>query len=360
MKKINFEEIMEMNSINNVNKPFIIYGAGGFAKAILKVCKGFNISPIAICDSNPEKVGEEFCGFKVLSFNEILDTYSDFLVLISAFHYYDDIKKYLLQFISPDKFGTINFFPQNCGRYFKDMVLDNKEKLNFIYNNLYDDKSRDVMDNILKARITNNIEYIEKAFSPNQYFNEITRLTDNECFVDAGAYTGDTIIEFLEHVNYKYNKIYAFEPSDSIFKQLSENISNVQNNNTINVYKNALFSSTKQLNFNDSLPVGDHKIDENNLSGGVVVEAVSLDEIIDEKVTFIKMDIEGSELDALKGAEKIIRKYKPKLAISVYHKVDDLVRIPEYIMSLGLDYKYYLRHHCVATIFGVETVFYAV
>ncbi len=65
----------------------------------------------------------------------------------------------------------------------------------------------------------------------------------------------------------------------------------------------------------------------------------------EDKVTFIKLDIEGSELEALRGAEKIIRRDKPRLAISIYHKPQDYFEIPLYIRGLVPEYKLYIRHH---------------
>jgi FkbM family methyltransferase len=94
--------------------------------------------------------------------------------------------------------------------------------------------------------------------------------------------------------------------------------------------------------------------------GSSSIEVITIDEALQEyefPVEFIKMDIEGAELAALHGAKETIQKYKPILAICVYHKLDDLITIPQYIKKLVPEYKLYLRHHskCI-----FETVLYAV
>lgn len=90
----------------------------------------------------------------------------------------------------------------------------------------------------------------------------------------------------------------------------------------------------------------------------VEVPVDSLDHLLgDERVTYIKMDIEGAELNALKGGANIIEKYKPKLAISLYHKAEDIYEIPLYLKSLVPEYKFYIRHY---TDLWEETVLYAV
>ncbi len=90
---------------------------------------------------------------------------------------------------------------------------------------------------------------------------------------------------------------------------------------------------------------------------GIEIEVTTIDETVkDEKITFIKMDIEGSELKALAGARDTIKRCRPRLAICVYHKSDDLMTIPQYIQNLVPDYKLYLRNYRAD---GTETVLYA-
>ena len=96
---------------------------------------------------------------------------------------------------------------------------------------------------------------------------------------------------------------------------------------------------------------------EHNMDANVYVNADSIDNVLKERpATYIKLDVEGSELETLKGATNTIQKYRPKLAISLYHKPEDIVTLPLYIESLGMDYKYYMRHYQTR---WCETILYA-
>ena len=93
-------------------------------------------------------------------------------------------------------------------------------------------------------------------------------------------------------------------------------------------------------------------------TGETEVQARRLDDVLaGRKVTFIKMDIEGSEMAALRGAERIIREQRPRLAISIYHKPEDMWEIPSYILQCHPDYKLYVRHYSIS---DTETVLYAI
>ena len=103
---------------------------------------------------------------------------------------------------------------------------------------------------------------------------------------------------------------------------------------------------------------GDGKLSRISDDGNVIINVDAMDSIIkDDKITFLKMDIEGSELKALHGARKIIQRDKPKLAICVYHKPEDIIEIPLYINSLVPEYKFYMRHYSIDS---AETVLYAI
>ncbi|MNC49053.1 hypothetical protein D3C75_982030 [compost metagenome] len=114
-----------------------------------------------------------------------------------------------------------------------------------------------------------------------------------------------------------------------------------------------LYSKTCELNFNKTSGE-DGSIDEH---GTDIVSVVSIDDAIHERVTYIKMDIEGAELAALKGAENTIKNYSPVLAICMYHKASDYLDIFNYIRSVNSEYKFFFRHHLN---YYAETVLYAI
>lgn len=120
-----------------------------------------------------------------------------------------------------------------------------------------------------------------------------------------------------------------------------------------------LWSSETELVFNEVANFGSSSFITHKGSGKEqVIPTTSVDIVLHgEPVTFIKMDIEGAELEALKGAQNTIRRYHPILAISIYHKPEDIVELPRYIKSLVPEYKLYLRNYHLDT---TETVLYAI
>lgn len=177
---------------------------------------------------------------------------------------------------------------------------------------------------------------------------------ENEVFVDGGAYNGDTIrslISVFGKGTAYYKKIYAWEPDPDNRKRLIENCKGLKN---IEILPFGMWDKKTMLSFQTN---GDFD-SRFSKDGTLQVPVDSIDDLCsDEKVTFIKMDIEGSEINALHGAEKVIRRDKPRLAICIYHKPEHFYEIPFLIKEMVPEYKFYIRHHSG---YASETVLYAV
>ncbi|MPL97834.1 hypothetical protein SDC9_44029 [bioreactor metagenome] len=166
---------------------------------------------------------------------------------------------------------------------------------------------------------------------------------DEEIFVDGGCLNFGSSLELLKACP-NLKKIYAFEPGKNARTTIERNI-HLSGFENVHLIEAALWSENKSLSFqNNSNSFALSSVEK---EGDTLVEGVAFDSVVesDENITFIKMDIEGAELEALKGMRKTIRRCKPKLAISIYHKSYDYVDIPEYILSLVPEYKVFMRHY---------------
>ena len=195
----------------------------------------------------------------------------------------------------------------------------------------------------------------QTVYQEGQYFDtDIIKLGEDELFLDVGCYDMATSVSFRKRCG-SIRKIYAFEPSPRHFSRCMEKKASLGFGDEMVLLPFGAWSADTKLAFSEGAG-GDSCIDENGLGE---IEARKIDGIIspDEKVTFIKMDVEGAELEALKGARETILRDRPRLAVCIYHKPEDMTEIPIFIKSLVPEYRLYVRHH--SNDVG-ETVLYAV
>lgn len=216
-------------------------------------------------------------------------------------------------------------------------------KFENIYNLINEEKSKKVFKDILSFRKNFELSYMKdyKVDEIGQYFEDFLDLQDGEVFVDAGGFDGQTSIQFIKHSS-KYKSIYIFEPSEKNLKMAKENLKEFQN---VNFIAQGLSCKKDILKF-DTESGSASSISE---KGTVTIEVDTLDSLVKEKVSFIKMDIEGGETMAIDGMRNHILNDHPKMAISVYHKVDDFWKIPEQIFAIRGDYDIYMRHYTEGT-----------
>ena len=231
--------------------------------------------------------------------------------------------------------------------------LRNAERVNAVANALADEKSKRIYLGLIKFRQTrSNRDFPFHAIGEEQYFFKELKLGENEVFIDCGAFIGDTIDPFLRRCR-KYRQIIAFEPDPVNFEKLKNKYGN---NSKITLINAGVHDKDGEISFSGE-GWWNSKIADGVQGGAATsIPVRAIDSVNPENVSFIKMDIEGAELKALKGAEKTILRDKPKLAICIYHGDEDMIGIAEYIHRLVPEYKLYVRHYGLVT----ETVLYAV
>lgn len=232
--------------------------------------------------------------------------------------------------------------------------LDNKKKIMACLDLFADDLSREIFTRIIQTHMQRKPIHIPSHALEEQYFPKDINLSKGYSrFINCGAYNGNTVLQLNTLVG-KVDEIACFEPDLENFELLKQYLCIKQNEiaRSVIAFPCGVFSHETQVHFANNKM--NSMISE---EGESFIQCVALDHVIPGfKPTFISMDVEGVELEALKGAEMLIKENKPDLGVCVYHAPNHIWDIPLFIESLHLGYKFFLRNY---TSFVSETVFYA-
>lgn len=184
---------------------------------------------------------------------------------------------------------------------------------------------------------------IKSAF-PDYWDPDIFPDNHDDVLVDVGAFNGDSILQYVQTYGSGYRKIYAYEISENSYNDLCRNVKAQKLHDVIARRKGAgsvggeMFIESNETNHSAN------RVSRSEDSGQQV-EIVPLDEDVEDTITFLKMDIEGAEQDALLGCEQTIRDHHPKLAICTYHGYEDIWKIPVMIEQMYSGYRFYMRYY---------------
>lgn len=227
---------------------------------------------------------------------------------------------------------------------YRSYTVKNLQQFDDFKKLLQDKVSIDTFEMIRSKRLNNVVSNMYIKHHQDQYFcfNELGIVYSNkEFFVDAGAFDGDTMESFIRNVGKNFKEIHSIEPDQTNYQKLTRKIQKLKIAN-IYAHNMGVWNHETELGFSDNASESS-KLNTSN-SGKIKVN--SIDNLFSDKpVSFIKMDVEGAEYKALLGSEKTIKKNKPKLAICVYHKPEDIIEIPKLILEFNPTYKFFLRHH---------------
>ena len=335
-------------TLAQTGKPVILYGMGTGADKILDFCALKNIKITDIFASDEYVREHSFRGFKVKRLSRIKEKYDNFCVLLSFATRIDSVINKIYELDGIYELYAPNFpvFGENI--YFDyNYYLKNKQEIEQAYNLLADDESRTVYEAVINFNITGKLEYLKNIESPKESALDLLELGDNLNYIDLGAYDGDTIFGLLNHHKY-IKKIFAFEPDTKNFKKLEKKAALNNILDICGLYNLGAWSGEERLCFNAQANRNSSFADGQNNKKLKEVLADSIDNILYPQVSgeiLIKYDVEGAEFEALAGSRNIIKKYSPKLIVSLYHKIGDIFTLPLYIKSMNPDYRFYLRKH---------------
>jgi len=344
----------EVRALAKAYPHVVFYGCGAILGSIVETWDAQIGRKIDFCcDSDPAKWGRIFHGAICLSpaqLREIRDTCTVFVTIGDFKPVYTQLKAWgfpsVHQLFKYDLLAS-EVLAQTEG----EALLD---KLCEAYAMMGDEPSRRVFEAIATRVLGDgsDIDVMVRVCEMDQYFPQgLIEPSPRERLVDAGAYNGDTVRDFLRRTGGRFDHIYAFELDARNHQALAECAQKLPGGDRIQTFNLGIWDREEEITY--SIGLTQSHVGQGEGRGRVV----PLDSVLEgEKVTFIKMDIEGAEPRGLRGAAGIIRSQKPTLAICIYHDFRHLFEIPAYLKSLVPEYRIYLRHH---TNLEYETVCYA-
>ncbi|NDC40207.1 MAG: FkbM family methyltransferase [Chitinophagia bacterium] len=357
------------DNLDNIRKmlddyPVIIFGSGNLGKKLAKKLAQQGVKVSCFSDNNPAKWGTIVEGLTILSPAQTFEEYGSKALCVvgiwSPGHSYQQTQQQLadlgFEHIAPSA-ALMQLFPEQLLPHYHfqtpEYFAAHADEISAVYHALADAESKAQYLSHIRCRIMLDFEHLPQADIIHQYFPEdIPQLGTNEVFFDAGAFTGDTLRDFIKYTDNQYKKYIALEPDPANYERLQQTIESEGISN-VTVYKYAVGARRELLKFNATGGGGAGLAAD----GEIEVECVTIDEqFVNEPMTYLKFDIEGAELDALKGAENYINKYRPRLAVCIYHLPDDIWTIPLYIKKQFPFYQLFARTHQYD---GLDFVLYA-
>ena len=372
------EKITLWEYLKNAAKPVVLYGTGDGADKVIAHLAVRNIEIAGVFASDEFVRGQQFYGHKVRKYSELLLLDKPVIVLIC---FASELPEQLERFYRLAQIHETYapHVPVFAGDELTDFawLAKHERDLQKVYDNLADDFSRQVFAAILNYRISGKITYLKECTTNRSTdLEELFVFGNEEVYVDAGAFTGDTVEEFLHLTDRKYKRIFAVEPDPKNFKKLNAYVRDNKLASVVTVQAGAwsgcgsleltgsggrqstLFANEKRERLDKKLQDGaaaglticDNTAIKNRKVKRQQVPVVTVDRVLEnEHAGYMKFDVEGVEREALTGAGKhLVPDQKgalPKLLIAAYHHDGDIFTLPQLLWQIQPAYKVYLRKH---------------
>lgn len=317
--------------------PIVLYGTGDGADRVLDEFERRHIPVLGVFASDGFVRDRSFRGFKVLSYSDARRIFGKMAVILCFGSHREDVIENILRISSENELYMPDMLRDEAGHLFDlEYASEHKSDIEWAYSLLEDDISRRSFKSIIDFRLSGKVECLIPDWEDISSSWSLLDIRSDESFVDCGAYTGDTISRFLS-LAHSYEKIYAFEPDVKTMKKLEKNTEGMEN---VTLYNAFVSDKSGEVLFMQGKGRG-----SNGVKGkGIYVPSLTVDSALSGKrVSIIKYDTEGFELEALEGSRETIKRYSPRLILSSYHKIDDLWVLPRKVLSISDNYNFLFR-----------------
>ncbi|HUN53777.1 MAG TPA: FkbM family methyltransferase [Smithella sp.] len=347
-EKTRFDEVVKL-----FGDSLILYGAGQLGRKVLNVLRSAGISPLAFTDSNQNLWDTTIENIKVLSPADAAKKFGDkaaFIVTIwSLYGSFVEINQQLTKLGRKKVVPYLPLFwkyhksllPHFC-HDLPHLTFQCAKQLRQTFSLWSDEKSQSCFIAFLKWRLYSDYNILPPPI--DFYPKDIFELNEDYGFVDCGAFDGDTVTDFVNRRGNAFRDIIAIEPDPVNHQKLRDAVSKLNNNKRkrITLVHAAVGDKKGKISFNACGSMASSIESSGNMS----IECITLDDILDPHLKYyIKVDVEGADLNVLMGAKKIIEAGNSIWAMTLEHKYDDLWRIPLFIKSVSNGYNFYLRSH---------------
>lgn len=348
--------------LSEVRRPIALYGTGDGTDKIISVLESYGLKDLiaAVFASDGFVRDRTFHGFKVTSYSGCCEALAgkNFIVLVCFGSSRPEVLSQVEKIASerelyiPDVpvYGNILFN--------REFYESNISSIEDAYSRLSDDISRRCYTNFIDYKLTGKMSYLSGCESAPDDEYELLNNIPEGCFIDLGAYYGDTLKRYLKKFP-SLKKATAVEPERHSFAKLKACAEELTSEGFDITCINALAGSrtgTEQVS--DARGRGTRAVSNSNalLKKVIDIDVVTVDSMDLDKVSFIKFDVEGSELEAIEGAKESILRDRPVMKIACYHRSEDVFTLVSKVLSIRPDYKVYMRHtRCIP---GWDTDFY--
>lgn len=344
-----------LDGLESGGRVLALYGAGTLGRAVLARLRRAGVEPDAFADDTPGKQGQKVDGVPVMRPREAAERFGERLVfavtiLNPALRFLDARTRLegetgltAVSFLNLAWKFPAEFLPFQQFELPRE-VAGKADAIREAFRAFADDESRRQFLAHLRFRLRLDYEALP-ANSRDDYFPEnlLPALPDDAVFVDCGAFDGDTVRRFLAEQRGRFGAVYAFEPDEENFRRLQDYAAGLGEEpaSRVHVFKAGVGDRRATLRFNATGNTAAALSED----GAVEIEVLPVSDVVEAggRAVYVKYDVEGAEWEALKGTEALIAEARPRLAVSVYHRPDDLWQLPLYLRRLDSSYSLFLR-----------------